>query len=425
MLGPYTILEVRMVIPAAPLPRGQSISGKVSWFGGPRDAETGSNRTATGTPSGAPGIAVYNRATLGGYWRVTAANGKSAVLKQTDLGPAPFTGRAIDVSSGALPKLGYSEENFPTGAEFKATYLGHSPAATSTPPPQAVQRETGLPGAPATTLTLNTKALQQAQQKAQADRTLLGMLGAGASDPLRLVMPTQEPNPASFDEAKAARLPGVSSNAASPKAPAGSAVAPEGQAKALSAAVTQLGTPYRWGGEEEHKGFDCSGLAQWAYRAAGISIPRTAQEQFDASTKTDKAQPGNLIFFGTSPSNVTHVEIVAGNGQMIGADHTGTSIRYEPLPQVGSRWGEDTVLAIGTPTGQPASSPPADAVVAQGTGSVIGTYKSPTGPKAIVHVASGPHAGKVAHVAGRLPVGHQFHPGDILGAPLSSSMGGL
>ena len=40
-----------------------------------------------------PGIAIYNRATLGGYWKVTAANGKTAILKQTDLGPAPFTGR--------------------------------------------------------------------------------------------------------------------------------------------------------------------------------------------------------------------------------------------------------------------------------------------------------------------------------------------
>jgi murein DD-endopeptidase MepM/ murein hydrolase activator NlpD len=48
-------------------------------------------------------------------------------LKQTDLGPAPFTGRKIDVTYSALGKLGYNEANFPTDSQFKATYLGHTP----------------------------------------------------------------------------------------------------------------------------------------------------------------------------------------------------------------------------------------------------------------------------------------------------------
>lgn len=416
-----------MNIPSAPMPAGQTVAGKVSWFGGPHDAETGSNRTATGTPSGAPGIAVYNRATLGGYWKVTAANGKSAVLKQTDLGPAPFTGRAIDVSSGALPKLGYSEQDFPTNSQFKATFLGHTlpTGAASSGSTDALPKGLTLKIPGTSSQQLDVPALQKAERTASLDKILLPELGGGSENPLRLVMPTTEPNPANFEVTKTTPAQALSETPSTPTTPAGPKVPVEGQSKALSAAVTQLGTPYRWGGEEEHKGFDCSGLAQWAYRAAGISIPRTAQEQFDASARHNgQPKPGELIFFGTSPSNVTHVEIVAGNGQMIGADHTGTNVRYEPIPQVGSKWGADTVLAIGAPTGK-AGGAPADAVVAKGSGTVVGSYQSPAGPRAIVHVASGPNAGKVAHVAAKLPVGHQFQPGEILGEPLKHGLGGF
>jgi cell wall-associated NlpC family hydrolase len=407
-----------MNIPAAPMPPGQTLTGKVSWFGGPHDAETGSNRTATGTPSGAPGIAVYNRATLGGYWRVTAPNGKSAILKQTDLGPAPFTGRAVDVSSGALGRLGYSEANFPTDSQVKATFLGHSlPSGAQTQAP-TVSRATTAPGPSGPVL--NMGAFKEAQQKAVTNRLLLGQLGGGESNPLRLVLPTAEPEASKFEETKAT----PATTAGAPTAPVGPKIPSEGQNRALSAAVTQLGTPYRWGGEEEKKGFDCSGLTQWAYRAAGISIPRTAQEQFNASVKHTQGQgkPGELVFFGSGPGDVSHVGMIVRPGVMIDAAHTGTSVRYEPVPAVGSKWGGDTVLAIGEPTGKPGGHPP-DAAVATGAGSVVGSYNAPSGPRAIVHVATGPHAGKIVHVAAKLPVGHQFQPGEILGAP--TGLGGF
>jgi cell wall-associated NlpC family hydrolase len=406
---------------------GQTVAGKVSWFGGPNDRETGVNKTASGAPTSVPGIAVYNRATLGGYWKVTAANGKSAILKQTDLGPAPFTGRKIDVTYSALGKLGYKESDFPTDSTFRATYLGHDPGAAATAakavsPLPAVASSSSVLKPATTSQQLNMPALEAAEHKTALDRILLPEVGAGAENPLKLVMPTASPSPADYE--KTVTIPGSMSTSAStsPQPASGSTTAPEKQVKAVSAAVTQLGTPYRWGGEEEHKGFDCSGLAQWAYRAAGISIPRTAQEQFNASTKTNKATPGSLIFFGSSPQNITHVEIVAGDGRMIGADHTGTNVRYESLPAVGSKWGEDTVIGIGVPTGK-AGTAPSDAVVAQGSGTVVGAYHSPNGSVAIVHHATGPKAGKVEHVKGSLPVGHQYYGGDVLGAPIGQ--GGL
>jgi cell wall-associated NlpC family hydrolase len=109
-----------------------------------------------------------------------------------------------------------------------------------------------------------------------------------------------------------------------------------------------LGIPYKWGGDGGKEGFDCSGLTQFAYKQAGISIPRTAEEQYKASDITNTAVPGSLIFFSNG-KEISHVEMVAGNGKMIGADHTGTNVRYEDLPTVGSKWGSDTVVGIGVP----------------------------------------------------------------------------
>jgi hypothetical protein len=99
------------------------VRGRISWFGGPNDP-TDSGHTANGLTTATPGIAVYNQATLGGYWKVTAPNGRTRVIQQTDIGPAPWTGRLIDFTYSALNLFGYSEGNFPTNATASAVYLG-------------------------------------------------------------------------------------------------------------------------------------------------------------------------------------------------------------------------------------------------------------------------------------------------------------
>jgi cell wall-associated NlpC family hydrolase len=104
---------------------------------------------------------------------------------------------------------------------------------------------------------------------------------------------------------------------------------------ALTFAAQQLGTPYLWGGTGPG-GFDCSGLAQAAYRRAGIALPRVAQDQFDAGPAVAggaTVQPGDLVFFGSGPSGVEHVGIYVGSGEMIDAPHTGTVIRFDAADQ--------------------------------------------------------------------------------------------
>lgn len=92
-----------------------------------------------------------------------------------------------------------------------------------------------------------------------------------------------------------------------------------------------LGRPYVWAGANPAQGFDCSGLMQWNFRqAAGINLPRTAQEQYNATARVSKEQlqPGDLVFFyGTYVGpKVTHVGMYIGNGKMINSNSSGIKI---------------------------------------------------------------------------------------------------
>lgn len=131
--------------------------------------------------------------------------------------------------------------------------------------------------------------------------------------------------------------------------PGSSQTGPQGAEKALRVAMTTIGTAYVWGGESyEEGGFDCSGLVLWAYNQAGATLPRTAAEQFDATTRIDPlgVKPGDLIFFvntygvgtddgariiTTEQRVVTHVGIYAGNGLMLHAPQEGDYVRLTTL----------------------------------------------------------------------------------------------
>jgi cell wall-associated NlpC family hydrolase len=96
-------------------------------------------------------------------------------------------------------------------------------------------------------------------------------------------------------------------------------------ASVIGFAEQQLGDPYVWGGVGPD-GWDCSGLIQWAYKKAGVKIPRTSQEQqkIGKAIPTDKVQPGDLLFNG-SPAH--HVVMAIGNGKVIEAPHPGANVR--------------------------------------------------------------------------------------------------
>ncbi len=102
----------------------------------------------------------------------------------------------------------------------------------------------------------------------------------------------------------------------------------------IAYARQQIGKPYQWGGTGPDA-FDCSGLVMMAYRAAGILIPRTSQQQWGWGPKVPPGheQPGDLVFFAGSDGTTLapgHVGLVIGHGQMIEAYATGFPIRVAP-----------------------------------------------------------------------------------------------
>jgi cell wall-associated NlpC family hydrolase len=107
-------------------------------------------------------------------------------------------------------------------------------------------------------------------------------------------------------------------------------------ALAVSWALSQIGTPYVWGGETPGVGFDCSGLVQAAYAVAGVALPRVAQDQYDATPKLAPGAvlaPGDLVFFGGGPDSIDHVGlfvgVVGGQDVMVEAPHPGWDRRLE------------------------------------------------------------------------------------------------
>jgi cell wall-associated NlpC family hydrolase len=104
-------------------------------------------------------------------------------------------------------------------------------------------------------------------------------------------------------------------------------------AAALNFAKSRIGMPYVSGAEGPGS-FDCSGLTQWSYAQAGVSITRTTYTQINDGTRISMSQlrPGDLVFF----NNLAHVALYAGNGQVLHAPHTGAYVRYESMSTVGS-----------------------------------------------------------------------------------------
>jgi len=97
----------------------------------------------------------------------------------------------------------------------------------------------------------------------------------------------------------------------------------------VRSAKNMLGKTYRYGSQDRHAGFDCSGLVQYAYREAGIGIPRTAGSQYARSKKIDKNEmkPGDLVFFSTKGKGATHVGIYIGGGKFIHSPSAGKKVQ--------------------------------------------------------------------------------------------------
>jgi hypothetical protein len=120
--GPKSQAALDKLTKAAPVP--VELRGKGSWYSQYKGKytwiDTGDkpNSNALGVPDDQQGVAFYNQATLGKWFLVTAPNGQTLKLQQTDIGPHPKTGRKIDIAAVAAEQFGYSPSNFPTDGMF-------------------------------------------------------------------------------------------------------------------------------------------------------------------------------------------------------------------------------------------------------------------------------------------------------------------
>ncbi|MEV0197217.1 C40 family peptidase [Nonomuraea sp. NPDC050691] len=99
--------------------------------------------------------------------------------------------------------------------------------------------------------------------------------------------------------------------------------------KALRYALDKRGTPYVWGGASR-KGYDCSGLMLRAYQHAGIQLPRTAAQQYNAFSRKiswKNLKPGDLVFF----HGLGHVGMISKRGYMVHSPRTGDVVKVEKL----------------------------------------------------------------------------------------------
>lgn len=106
-------------------------------------------------------------------------------------------------------------------------------------------------------------------------------------------------------------------------------------ASVLAYAQSQLSKPYIWGASGPD-GFDCSGLTQRAYEAAGIGLPRTSEQQWLSAPQipASRLAPGDLVFFNPGQDGVPgpgHVGIYVGAGMMINAPNPSSVVRYDSI----------------------------------------------------------------------------------------------
>jgi peptidoglycan DL-endopeptidase CwlO len=104
---------------------------------------------------------------------------------------------------------------------------------------------------------------------------------------------------------------------------------------AVDHARQQIGRPYTYAGASPGTGFDCSGLTSWAWKQAGVAIPRTSRDQHAWTDRISRSdlQPGDLVFYssGGPGGTVSHVSIYAGEGEVIHASSSKDQVMEAPV----------------------------------------------------------------------------------------------
>jgi peptidoglycan DL-endopeptidase CwlO len=112
-------------------------------------------------------------------------------------------------------------------------------------------------------------------------------------------------------------------------APTAAAAASAARSSAVANAMSKIGAPYKWGAAGPNA-FDCSGLVSWAFKNAGVSLPRTSRAMSQVGTPVSKSdlRPGDLVFFYQP---VSHVAIYIGDGKVVHASNKKSPVKVSDI----------------------------------------------------------------------------------------------
>lgn len=188
---------------------------------------------------------------------------------------------------------------------------------------------------------IDAERQQRAEASAQAERTTVPAAAAPAN-PSTPPPAASTPPPAATTTPPSTTTPPPATTTPPPAAttppPAGGGTSSGSTAAAQTAiawAKDRIGLPYVWGGTGP-TGFDCSGLTQGAWKAAGVNLSRTSRDQYRQVKKIaySEMREGDLVFWGSNPNDansVYHVAMYIGNGQIIEAPSPGNPVRISPM----------------------------------------------------------------------------------------------
>ena len=234
--------------------------------------------------------------------------------KQGELGAQAGRVRAQFASLTASQQRNYAGSTTPPG------YTAPPPPAVTPAPavtPPAVTPPAVTPAPAVTPPAVTPPAVTSPSAMASAGTSPSAMASAGTSPSATASAGT---SPAAT--ASAGRSPAATARAGAVTSGSGVGYA------ALQAALSKLGSPYEYGAAGPGS-FDCSGLVQWAYKQAGVSVPRTSQAQAGVGTPVAQQdlQPGDIVaFYGGG-----HVGIYAGNGNVVHAPDYGQPVKVAPM----------------------------------------------------------------------------------------------
>lgn len=210
-----------------------------------------------------------------------AAEAKS---QATEKAAVPATSQTVE-----NPTASSQKEQEPAAAAPTTTQAAQNPAASAAP--QAVQKPTA-PTAPQTVQKPAASTAPQAVQK-----------------PAAPTAPQTVQKPAAPAASQAVQKSAAAANAQ----------------EIIDEAKKYIGTPYLWGGNTT-SGFDCSGFVKYVFAKFGVSLPRTTETQWTATTPVNAPSIGDLVFFQTYKPGPSHVGIYLGNNKFISAASSGVTI---------------------------------------------------------------------------------------------------